>query len=235
MPKRRNLNGAERYFVRRAGRKSNPNAKRRQTTAEGQGRNSPPPIEPMMRKLELVGICALPAGEGQQATVDHRRDIMRLLHAHGVATIAAEDVLGVLYAAGKLAHGDEDPERGWDRHQAGARYAWVHWYLLGRPFARAADMGVTTPPAPPAKLPPELAELSREDLARYYAMWLRAFESGLSRVGRHAQAVVRRCVVHCEMPAPGHLAALRRGLNALAAVTAPRVADLPALHPAECA
>lgn len=236
MPKRRST-GAERYFAKRAGRKHNPNAKRHATTREGQGRDVLPPVEPLMRRLELVGVRVTPRDPlaGPMATADLRRHLGQLLRDHGIATVAAEDTLGVLLAAGRLRHGDEDHGLALERHQAGARFAWLHWYELGRPFARAADLQVASEPPEPPKLPPELLDLDSEGRRLYFAHWLRLLQAALARTGRHVQAVVRRCVVHCEMPLPAQLGALRRGLDVLARVAAPRVADLPALTRAEIA
>jgi hypothetical protein len=233
----------------RTGRKANLEAKRRATTRAGRRPDAGPPLEVLLRRLEVAGV--------DTTYIRRAEDAKRLLERHRLFGISADHPIDMLHATGRLRdpappdywtlHGSDRAdldeardETALERRNAAVRYAWLHWRRYGRPFAGVIDLGTQS-----ELNEEEIAELAAkrgrtdgwEDLdadARelWYAMALRWMEDALKRAepergGFVVRSTVLAVVIRCLPPLASQLPILRCGLDALARVRLPSPRDVP--------
>jgi len=229
----------------RRGRKSNPDAKRRQTTALGQRGEAQ--LQPLLRRIEAAGYCLVETLDADGNIVPLRSsEVKKIAESLRVTAASPSYPLDMLLVAGQLndpPRDGEEPENGPSqeaitRAEAGARFALLHWREYGAPPQAQAN-GYTAPMNDEeaqeilerAKRQMESDDLpltadQREwlDSARYQAM-----RDALASCGMLIMRIVLATVVHCSTPRSYEMRTLRTGLQAIADAKMPSRASVPKL------
>jgi hypothetical protein len=184
-----------------------------------------PPAEGLARRLEAMGVHVPPRGPGWPEYV---RELAR---EHG---LVARDLrappldsgfpLDVLLERRWLGS-REDAAR---RHDAGTRFAWLHWLHAGRPFGGAIPLPIAQDPLD-GLVEGETSALTGAERQCSLEWYWRDMRRALTRRGPLVAHVTMATVPHCTMPGGAQLPWLLIGLDALAAVKRP---DLDAVREA---